>query len=172
MAGGIQYGMSATSDLSKKLDGYVKEAAREIAGKYPEIPWKRGISRDTVDFLEIGMEPDGGVFFHPNPIGKATLPALVTEGKYQGDDGNAIERWFRYYTNFNIINPCVTFLTFCAGPGAAEGKKIPKTLSLVHGGANNYNKIKPHSLTTFMSEVGFTYEFIRDVIEQVLIESL
>ena len=111
--------------------------------------------------------PDGGAWFKDGKL------VAVFEGKKQGIKGNAIERWFKNSYICRLINPDVCYVTFSAGEGAADGRVLQKTLAIAHlsghnGGPPKFNQFNPNNNSTFFSVEGFTDDFIRDVMLEVL----
>jgi len=172
--GGIQKGTVATDTVAKKLDTQCKTLKESIT--VPGLNVQRKIRQDQIPGGIGACEPDGGAWFKDGKL------VAVCEGKKQGEEGNAIERWFNNYTTVRAINPNACYVTFCAGEGASvytlpDGRPNPamysngmpmwKALNIVHY-ENGYNKFVPNGNSCYMSKEGFTTEFMNDVMLEVL----
>lgn len=122
---GIQAGTSATSVDSTRLEGIVREHVKSL--NHPN--WIPGYDRSTlrdmlgVKFDVLGSMPDGGVF-----VDASGAPVLALEAKYQGEAGNAIERWFKNYMVMQQLG-VQAYITFCSGPGFFDGNTAERTLA-------------------------------------------
>lgn len=122
---GIQAGTSATSVDSMRLESIVREPAKSL--NHPN--WIPGYDRNTlqnllgVEFEVLGSFPDGGVF-----VDASGTPVLALEAKYQGKDGNAIERWFKNYMVMQQLG-VQAYITFCSGPGFFGSNTAERTLA-------------------------------------------
>lgn len=113
--GGVQNGTSATSPSSKGLEQIVRT---NILDKSEGV-WRSGYSGEqlkkqldiTSDIELAGCYPDGGIFLDKNGN-----PEISFECKYQGDKGNAIERWYKNYSFMRKLG-VKKYVTFCLGEG-------------------------------------------------------
>ena len=132
--GGIQFGGSAHSDESVGTERLVRDAVQSIQIG-DEVSWTSGVSGGELsDLLGVKIEesesslagayPDGGIFWHAGHPGKVLC---VAEAKKQGENGNAIERWFKNYSIMRRLG-CEIYLTVCTGDGFFNGKSAQKTL--------------------------------------------
>ena len=168
MAGGIQPGTVATDAKARKLDNQCKKVKDAVFAKlsemYPELTLQRKLSKDQIPGGVGACEPDGGAWFY-----KGVLIA-VFEGKKQQDAGNAIERWFKNNYICKMINPNVSYVTFCIGEGAHDTGVIGKALNIAH--LNGFNEYFAGMNSAFMSIDGFTHESISDTMIEVLTERI
>lgn len=126
---GIKPGTEPGSHSSKRLDQIVRGIIADIEVKH----WRPQYSArelHTVIAPNLGMEhrmagfrPDGGIFTTEDG-----LPLLAIECKYQGDSGNAIERW---YKNFAISQRLgiQRYVTFCLGDGFFDNNSSSRILT-------------------------------------------
>ena len=144
MAGGIQKGTEAGSEESKKLDNDVKMIAEAIAQVQSKYFFERGhrvydaskknkqtirenaIPEFTKKGVLVGCVPDGGMWFSGDRSEATRLLQFVFEAKYQGVDGNAIERWNNNHFYCSKIFPGVKYITFMTGKGAEHGEVLHK----------------------------------------------
>ena len=168
MAGGIQPGTVATDVNARKLDEQCKNLKDEVfivlKTLYPELTLQRKLSKDQIPGGIGACEPDGGAWFY-----KGVLIA-VFEGKKQQDAGNAIERWFKNNYICKMINPNVSYVTFCTGEGAYDTGVIGKALNIAH--LNGFNEYYPGMNSAFMSIDPFTREFINATMIEVIGERI
>lgn len=168
MAGGIQPGTVATDANARKLDEQCKNLKDEVftilKTLYPELTLQRKLSKDQIPGGIGACEPDGGAWFY-----KGVLIA-VFEGKKQQDAGNAIERWFKNNYICKMINPNVSYVTFCTGEGAYDTGVIGKALNIAH--LNGFNHYYPGMNSAFMSIEPFTRQFINATMIEVIGERI
>ena len=168
MAGGIQPGTVATDANARKLDEQCKNLKDEVylvlKTLYPELTLQRKLSKDQIPGGIGACEPDGGAWFY-----KGVLIA-VFEGKKQQDAGNAIERWFKNNYICKMINPNVSYVTFCTGEGAYDTGVIGKALNIAH--LNGFNEYFAGMNSAFMSIEPFTREFINATMIEVISERI
>lgn len=126
--GGIPQGLSATSLSSRSLEtitmgqlvggGTIADAAAEGIG------WRKGYTGEELKALfgsklggtVAGLSPDGGIF----EDGDLKRPVLSFECKFQGEKGNAIERWFKNYAVMERLG-IDRYVTFTLGDGFWTG---------------------------------------------------
>ena len=156
--GGIQKGTIATDTVAKKLDKQCKTLKESIS--IEGLTMQKKIYQDQIPGGVGSCEPDGGAWFKDGKL------VAVFEGKKQGKQGNAIERWFKNNFVCRAINPDVCYVTFCVGEGADEGEVLQKTLNIAH--LSGVNKFNPNNNSVFYSVDGFGTEFIAGVMQDVL----
>lgn len=168
MAGGIQPGTVATDANARRLDEQCKNIKDDVftvlSETYPELTLQRKLSKDQIPGGIGACEPDGGAWFY-----KGVLVA-VFEGKKQQDAGNAIERWFKNNYICKMINPSVSYVTFCTGEGAYDTGVIGKALNIAH--LNGFNEYFAGMNSAFMSIDPFTREFINATMIEVISERI
>lgn len=126
--GGIPQGLSATSLSSRSLEtvtmgqllggGTIARAAAE------GIDWRKGYSGEELKTFfgsklggtVAGLSPDGGIFEDRG----LKRPLLSFECKFQGEKGNAIERWFKNYAIMERLG-IDRYVTFTLGDGFWTG---------------------------------------------------
>jgi len=167
MGVGIQPGTTAISENSTKLDNLVKQASSIVFDKYKQkysLVYQSCLRKDQIPYGIGALQPDGGIWFID------TIPIMISEAKYQGDRGNAIERWFKNVYIARLINPNITYLTFACGLGVLEHKPIYDTLYLPHKGM--YNVVQPKQNTAFLKVDGFLLEEVVNIIEDTFIQTM
>jgi flavodoxin len=122
--GGIQKGTTAYDEESRRLDQLIKDTAKKLK---LELKSFQVITRMTkqmkIDLVGddcFGFAPDGGAWFITGKL------VAVFEGKKQGENGNAYERWWDNAVTAKHINPDVKYITFCTGGGAVKDKCLDK----------------------------------------------
>jgi len=159
MGGGIQPGKTASSPASDKIDKQVRRVSKEVFAKLrPKYPLLERHYKLPKKYLFKGIgacAPDGGVWTCNGKV----LAAF--EAKYQGDKGNAIERWFKNHHHIVETNPRCPLVTFAIGPGTLPGKPIFNALYRPVRG--QYNTIRHGGPSVFLNETGFTDHFIEGV---------
>lgn len=126
---GIQPGTVASSHSSRRLDEMVRAVVQGIEVKHWRSQYNARelhsiISPNlTIEHRMAGFRPDGGIFtdIEGNPL-------LAIECKYQGDKGNAIERW---YKNFAISQRLgiQRYITFCLGDGFFDNNSSSRIMT-------------------------------------------
>ena len=166
--GGIQKGMVATDARARKLDDQCKQVKSIVYGvlknTYPELILQRKLTQEQIPGGVGGCEPDGGVWFYRGVL------IAVFEGKKQQDRGNAIDRWFKNNYICRLINPQVSYITFCTGEGAHVDGSIGKTLNVAH--LSGFNKYNPGENSASLNIDGFTKEEISDIMFEVITERI
>lgn len=121
---GIQEGTTAYDEESRRLDQLIKDTTKKLK---LELKSFRVITRMTKQMkIELvgddcfGFAPDGGAWFIDGKL------VAVFEGKKQGENGNAYERWWDNAVTAKHLNPDVKYITFCTGAGAAKDKCLDK----------------------------------------------
>lgn len=117
------------SHSSKSLDQLVRAVISDMEVKFwrPQYSAQelRGIISPnlSVEHRLTGFRPDGGIF--TTDTGN---PLLAIECKYQGNSGNAIERW---YKNFAISQRLgiQRYITFCLGEGFFDNNSSSRILT-------------------------------------------
>lgn len=121
---GIQPGTTAFDSHSLKLDKILKENRSKIESLYNQFKLiKRFSLEEKLKYVGedcFGFEPDGGAWFYKDKL------VAVFEGKKQGVQGNAYERWWDNATTAKYINNEVYYITFCTGPGAKSNHCLDK----------------------------------------------
>lgn len=127
--GGIQPGTTAGNLSSRQLDDLTREYIQALPFS---TRWLKGLSANELrtalttrldDTSRIaGFRPDGGIF-----VDQGRRPVVAIECKFQGQRGNAIERW---YKNFAISQRLgiKRYVTFCLGDGFFDGRSAERTL--------------------------------------------
>lgn len=126
---GIQPGTEPGSHSSKRLDQMVRAIIQDIEVKHwrPQYSARElhGIISPNlaIEHRMAGFRPDGGIFTTEDGD-----PLLAIECKYQGDQGNAIERW---YKNFAISQRLgiQRYITFCLGEGFFDNNSSSRILT-------------------------------------------
>jgi len=159
--GGIQAGTTAFDKDSKLLDKQLKEARELYKSQNHSLKCVSVFSKeDKIKYVGddcFGFAPDGGAWFLDDKL------VAVFEAKKQGLGGNAYERWWDNAMTAKHINPDVMYITFCSGPGSAEGEcldKLRRKAEIMLG--KNY---KFH-----MSPEGFTFNEVNAIMQGVLEE--
>ena len=176
--GGIQDGTVATDARARKLDDQCKHIKDSIfavlKSSYPKLTLQRKLTKEQIPGGIGACEPDCGVWFYDGVL------ILVGEGKKQQDRGNAIERWFKNNFICRLINPQVSYITFCTGEGAYRfwdkllGRltygQIVKALNIAHlFGFNQYN---PGENSAFLNTDCFIKQDINTIMVQVISERI
>lgn len=127
--GGIQPGTTAGNLSSRQLDDLTREYIQTLPSS---SRWLKGLSANELrtalstrldDTSRIaGFRPDGGIF-----VDRRRNPLVAIECKFQGERGNAIERW---YKNFAVSQRLGVrrYVTFCLGEGFFDGRSAERTL--------------------------------------------
>lgn len=127
--GGIQPGTTAGNLSSRQLDDLTREYIQTLPSS---SRWLKGLSANELrtalstrldDTSRIaGFRPDGGIF-----VDRKRNPLVAVECKFQGERGNAIERW---YKNFAVSQRLGVrrYVTFCLGEGFFDGRSAERTL--------------------------------------------
>lgn len=127
--GGIQPGTIAGNLSSRQLDVLTRDYIQTLPSS---ARWVKGLSASELrtalstrldDTSRIaGFRPDGGLFTDTR-----RKPVVAIECKFQGERGNAIERW---YKNFAISQRLGVrrYVTFCLGDGFFDGNSAERSL--------------------------------------------
>ncbi len=127
--GGIQEGTTAGNLSSRHLDAMTRDYIQSLPSS---TRWRSGYSAAELraalntrldDTSRIaGFRPDGGLF-----VDQDREPVVAIECKYQGEAGNAIERW---YKNFAVAQRLGVkrYVTFCLGEGFFDGHSAERVL--------------------------------------------
>lgn len=157
--GGIQKGTMAWDNDSFELDKFLKESRDNLINQFSKLRMVKTFSKeDKLKYLGddcFGFSPDGGAWFFEDEL------VAVFEAKKQGLGGNAYERWYDNFTTAKYINPKVKYVTFCTGKGAAPGQCLDKL-------RRKASIIFPDNVEFFMSETGFTYAEVYDIMTNIL----
>jgi hypothetical protein len=122
---------------------------------------------DPLDYS--ACQPDGG-FFCIRKDDKL-IPIVASETKHQGQQGNAIERFFDNNIWSRDVNPNISYMTFASGEGASLNEVIHRTLyKRHHGKYGGFSDYFPGRNSCFMSVDGFTKGFIYDKLIKAIIE--
>ena len=176
--GGIQKGTVATDARARKLDEQCKHQKEsvfaELKQKYPELTVQKKLTKEQIPGGIGACEPDGGAWFYNGVL------IAVFEGKKQQDAGNAIERWFKNNFICRLINPNVSYVTFCTGEGAYRfwdkllGRltygQIVKALNVAH--LEGFDQYNPGSNSAFLNTDCFTKEFLNATMIEVICERI
>ena len=167
MAGGVQPGQVAMDAHARKLDKDCKILSEDIEWdlrfKYPGLVRKKKLSQKDIGSLG-ACAPDGSAWYYEGIL------IAVFEAKKQQNRGNAIERWFKNHYICRNINPNVSYVTFCVGPGAVENGVIPKTLAVAH--PNGFNKYVPGGNSCYLNPEGFTRKEISSIMRDAIVERI
>jgi hypothetical protein len=162
--GGIQPGSTVFDSESLKIDRDLKlvrdQLTSSLKDKFPRLSCQKKIKVGTYPFLT-PCEPDGGLWFYDGIL------IAVFEAKKQQDLGNAIERWYKNNYVANYLNSKVSYVTFCRGEGAYPTGQIGKILDIAHPSWNQFNK---YGNSCWLSCDGFSFESIRNIMEEILSE--
>jgi hypothetical protein len=176
--GGIQKGTVATDARARKLDEQCKHLMQDVYSvlkkTYPKLTAQKKLTKTQIPG-EIGAcAPDGGAWFYDGVL------IAVFEGKKQQDRGNAIERWFKNNFICRLINPNVSYVTFCTGEGAYSfwdkvlGRltygQIVKALNVSH--LDGFDQYNPGKNSAFLNTDCFTKEFINDTMIEAITERI
>ena len=132
--GGVQEGTSATSRDSRETEKLVREAGKAAADHSNSTERVTKLSGDQVkealgvagiEGEVVGAEPDGGIWL----LKTNKTPLIAVEAKYQGEGGNAIERWYKNYYVFKSMG-VRRFVTVCTGDGFFNDKAAQRTIQL------------------------------------------
>ena len=157
--GGIQRRQVATDSAARNLDRQLKDISKKLQSEFPDLTWKTKLPNNIIAECHVSCAPDGGAWFRGDVL------VGVFEAKKQGLQGNAIERWFKNNYICRKMNSNVSYVTFCVGEGAGEGKVIQKTLDVAHEGFNKFNH---GDNSCFLSPEGFTDKQIADIMRETL----
>lgn len=136
---------------------FVEKGGKESSLKYP----------NPNDYS--ACQPDGG-FFCIKKDG-ILIPIVASETKYQGQKGNAIERFFDNNIWARDVNPNISYLTFASGQGAQIKEVIHRTLfKRHHGEFGGFDRHYPGKNSCFMSVNGFSENFIYDILVKSIVE--
>jgi hypothetical protein len=126
---GIQIGTTASTPESIKIDKDLKlirdKLKVEFESQFEDLRCVRKLISSNYNFIT-PCEPDGGLWFYKDRL------VVVFEAKKQQDRGNAIERWYKNNYVARLINPQVSYVTFCRGEGATPTGQIGKILDAAH----------------------------------------
>jgi len=144
---GIQTGQQAGDEASIKLDTMLKELKGEIYQKIAHlgITYDDGISQEwmqnhadrAVRRLQIGLRPDGGIWYYNGWV-------IIFEAKKQGEEGNALERWEKNYNRAKLIWPFLRYITLGVGEYFAINNKGKDNAGLKH--ASDTFSIEPRHI--------------------------
>ena len=166
--GGIQTGTVATDARARKLDEQCKHVKKTvlpvISAIYPEVTMQKRLTKAQIPGGKGACEPDGGLWFYKGKL------IAVFEGKKQQDRGNAIERWFKNHFIARLINPNVSYVTFCTGEGAYSDGTIGKSLNVAH--LKGFNKYNPGDNSAYLNVDDFDKQFISDIMLEVISERI
>ncbi len=152
------FGKVATSASSKALDRMVRDISIELKHDFNGISYQRKLTKN--DFANHfgyvpstkGCEPDGGIWFRDG------LPVLVVEAKYQGERGNAEERWYKNAQWISHINSKCIYYTLASGTGCRKTFVDVEMMSYI-----TYNKRNLLDCRWSLQENGFTYEEVKEI---------
>ena len=102
-----------------------------------------------------GFAPDGGAWFKGDKL------VAVFEAKKQGLGGNAYERWWDNACTAKHINPDVVYVTFCSGPGSAQGQWLDNL-------RRKANIMLGENFKFYMSPEGFTFDQVSAIMQETL----
>ncbi len=115
--GGIQTGTTATSIFSKNSEKLHIKWINEVFSTLGS-EWSREKSLPISEGSDQVWESDGGWIYHNRKL------VGVAENKWQTARNNAVERGFRYLTEFDEAH---RIFISCSGPGFAESQKKGST---------------------------------------------
>ena len=166
--GGIQPGQVATDEAASKLDKQLRavrdQLTADLQDKYPLLTCQKKLTPQQIPGGIGACSPDGGAWFYDGQL------IVVAEAKKQQDHGNAIERWFKNNYICRLINPNVSYLTFCVGEGAYIGGVIHKALSVAH--SQGVNTLIPGYNSVFYEILGHEYHYILNTIREAIEERI
>lgn len=154
----MTYGKVAATVSSKALDNLVKSISRELKSDFNGISYQRKLTKNNFanHFGYVpstkGCEPDGGIWFRDG------LPVLVVEAKYQGESGNAEERWYKNAQWISHINPKCIYYTLASGTGCRKTFVDAEMMSYI-----TYNGRNLLDSRWSLKENGFTYEEVKEI---------
>ena len=122
---------------------------------------------DPLDYS--ACQPDGGFFcIRKDDI---LIPIVASETKHQGQEGNAIERFFDNNIWSRDVNPNISYISFASGEGATINEVIHRTLyKRHHGSFGGFDNYYPGTNSCFLSKDGFSEDFIYDILVKAIIE--
>lgn len=162
--GGLRVGHAGAADEgARRLDSDLKELARELEYELQGVAGLQMLRKVPKIDTITPCEPDGGAwYFH------GTLVA-VFEAKKQQNAGNAIERWYKNAYRCRVLSPHVSYVTFCRGEGALPNGVMGVALHVAHEAWNTY---LPGKNSCWMDPQGFTREFLKMTMLEVLAERM
>ena len=161
----MTYGKVSASVSSKLLDEMVKSISKELKSDFNGILYQKKLTKN--DFAEHfgyvpstkGCEPDGGIWFRDG------LPVLVVEAKYQGESGNAEERWYKNAQWVSHMNSKCIYYTLASGTGCRKTFVDAERMSYI-----TYNGRNLLDTRWSLKENGFTYEEVKEIFVSSLSE--
>ena len=155
--GGIQSGTTALDVDSSKLDKQLKESRDNI--RVPDLKMIKQFSyEDKIKYVGdncFGFAPDGDAGFKGDKL------VAVFEAKKQGLGGNAYERWWDNACTAKHVNPDVVYVTFCSGPGSAQGQCLDNL-------RRKANIMLGENFKFYMSPEGFTFDQVSAIMQETL----
>jgi hypothetical protein len=163
--GGLRPNHTGASDAdSKRLDSNLKTIRDELAEELVGVPGLQMKVRIPKTDTITPCEPDGGAWYYNGIL------IAAFEAKKQQDAGNAIERWYKNMHRCRVLNPDISYVTFCRGEGARPRGVIGIALEVAH--PDGWNKYHPGRNSCWLEPQGFTKEFIKGTMREVLMERL
>ena len=131
---GIQRGTVAFGKEAKRLDTCVSLGARKLSETNTDFAHRRNLNGTRyLPQGSAGVQPDGGLWEREGKI------VAAFEAKYQGDKGNAIERWYKnQYVMRMLVNTDTTYITFITG---ATGERDPMRKILLAAHTDDRGKV-------------------------------
>jgi hypothetical protein len=164
----IKKGKKAWSKLSKKNEKTVREVVEVLIKEFEhikELTWIPKLSKKQIRGGKGACAPDGGIFCHQNRL------FLGLEAKYQGDLGNACERWCKNEGHLRRLD--CAYLSFFSGKGAPEGRIMSEILNSWHfGHEGRWDKYEAFGNSTFRKEESFTFQEVYDIIKKAILLEL
>ena len=161
---GLQPGMTSMDQAAKKIDKNLKSIRNELEKELSSIKELKMSIRLKKDTTKTACEPDGGAWFYKDIL------ICAFEAKKQQDKGNVIERWYKNEYRCRKINSDISYVTFCRGEGAYPNGVIGKILDVAHDG--EWNIYRPGKNSCWLSKDGFTRDFIKSKIKEIILERI
>lgn len=157
--GGIQAGTVAWDESSLLVDKLLKEGYKTLSNEFKNLKsYKQFTKAMKLQYVGddcFGFAPDGGAWFKDGKL------VAVFEAKKQNEGGNAYERWWDNASTAKYLNPDVIYVTFCSGRGAKKDNCLDKL-------KRKANIMLGKNFEFYLSETGFTSEYVLDVMRQTL----
>jgi hypothetical protein len=162
-------GSVASTAESIYLDTLLKERSQLVAKQNNRFRFSTKVEFNDTEMGTISyILPDGGAFY----IGDKLL--AVFEAKKQGNRGNAIERWYKNNTWCRLLNPEVSYITFCSGYVKEDGP-LYRILYPVHNGElGSVGKFTKGKNSVYFKETwtpeeveGIMHDILNEIVEVV-----
>lgn len=161
-------GKVASTENSRKLDQLVKKVAKKInkeqSTTYFYEPGHVNNSttiklKEFIDHnLTSGQMPDGGFWFDKPWSEDDRKCKYVFEAKFQGNSGNAIQRWADGFAICLKLYPDVKYITFMSGTGCTSSGVLQKH-------KEKYECLYGDKVVFYLNQEGFTED---DIYEKMM----